>query len=144
MHGGVGAKYQGKIGTLTMAPDSDAEVKLRWDDGSESGYVKAVRVHPLTSAEEAQRDGTVLCSGGRHALLKGANVAQPSYTGGTAGCDTCSKTIATHDAYSCRECESDLCVDCYRAKGGRVPGGGCGGGGVSSSGGAEMCSGYSG
>jgi hypothetical protein len=37
-----------------MSPDSDAEVKLKWDDGSESGYVKAVRVEPLTSSEKAQ------------------------------------------------------------------------------------------
>ena len=38
-----------------MAPDSDAEVKLKGDDGSESGYLKAVKVHPLTSSEAAER-----------------------------------------------------------------------------------------
>ena len=49
---GIGGKHEGKIGTLTMSPDSDAEVKLKWADGSESGYLKAVRVHPLSSSEE--------------------------------------------------------------------------------------------
>ena len=53
---GTAGKYRGKIGTLTMSPDSDAEVKLKWDDGgSESKYLKAVRVHPLTSAEADER-----------------------------------------------------------------------------------------
>ena len=28
---------------------------MKWDDGSESGYLKAVRVHPLTSSEAAER-----------------------------------------------------------------------------------------
>ena len=56
---GTPAKYQGRIGTLTMSPDSDAEVKLKWDDGSQSGCVKAVCVHPVTSGEKAAYDKAV-------------------------------------------------------------------------------------
>ena len=53
---GTRAKFQGKIGTLMSGePDSDAEVRLKFKDGSESGFIKAVRVHPL-SAEEAAAD----------------------------------------------------------------------------------------
>jgi hypothetical protein len=50
---GTRAKFQGKIGTLEMSPDSDAEVKLKYNDGSVSGYIKAVRVHPLSAEEVA-------------------------------------------------------------------------------------------
>ena len=50
---GLGAKdSSGRIGTLTMAADSDAEVKLRWSDGTTSPYLKGLRVHPLSSAEQ--------------------------------------------------------------------------------------------
>ena len=45
---GVEAKFEGRLGTLTIAPDSDAEVKLKWDDGSESGYLKAAKVQRTT------------------------------------------------------------------------------------------------
>eukprot|EP01043_Picozoa_sp_COSAG02_P033328 COSAG02_NODE_2269_length_9270_cov_17.410642_3_plen_205_part_00 len=53
---GTRAKFQGKIGTvLSDEPDSDAEVRMKFEDGSESGFIKAVRVHPL-SAEEVAAD----------------------------------------------------------------------------------------
>jgi hypothetical protein len=54
---GTRAKFQGKIGTLMGGEplDSDAEVRLKFEDGSESDFIKAVRVHPL-SAEEAAAD----------------------------------------------------------------------------------------
>lgn len=79
---GVGGKYEDRIGTLTMSPNSHAEVKLQWPNGSESCFVEAVRVHPISRAEreqlsmeiekqqvaQAERDWddakTVLCRGG--------------------------------------------------------------------------------
>ena len=60
-----------RVGTLTAEPDSNAEVKLQWSDGSSSDNIKAVRVRPLTAAEAAQHDKDLHGSGDaavRHVL----------------------------------------------------------------------------
>lgn len=49
---GTHARFHGKMGTLVMSPDSNADVKLKYPDGRVSGYIKAVRVHPLSASEE--------------------------------------------------------------------------------------------
>eukprot|EP01043_Picozoa_sp_COSAG02_P055519 COSAG02_NODE_6447_length_3564_cov_1.635786_1_plen_528_part_10 len=33
-----------KVGVVTMNPDKDAEVKVRWNDGTTSGYIRAARL----------------------------------------------------------------------------------------------------
>ena len=49
---GVGGKVDGRIGTVLMSPDRDAEVRVRWSDTqTESRYIRAVRVHPLSGQE---------------------------------------------------------------------------------------------
>jgi hypothetical protein len=51
---GVFAAINDRFGEVTMDPDSDAEVKLRWlDDGSESSYTKATQ---LTSVVASRTD----------------------------------------------------------------------------------------
>ena len=46
------AKYAGKVGKLTMSPDSDGETKLEWADGSgTSCYIKAQRLTHATESE---------------------------------------------------------------------------------------------
>ena len=45
------AKSGGRVGKLTMAPDSDGDVRLQWPDGQQSGYTKA---HSLTVATETE------------------------------------------------------------------------------------------
>merc|ERR1712188_257798 len=37
-------RMDGKVGVVTMNPDSDAEVKVKWTDGSQSGYLRAVQL----------------------------------------------------------------------------------------------------
>ncbi len=46
-------KMEGQVGVVTMNPDSDAEVKVKWTDGSQSGYLRAVK---LISCGFALRD----------------------------------------------------------------------------------------
>ena len=48
---GAIARHAGKTGELTMKPDSDKEVKLRWADGKTSNYIKAVLLTQATAAE---------------------------------------------------------------------------------------------
>eukprot|EP01050_Picozoa_sp_SAG11_P024990 SAG11_NODE_5494_length_1545_cov_1.200553_2_plen_357_part_01 len=43
---GVKATYDGRLGTVTMPPDSDKEVKLRWSEGGTSGCIKIVNLVP--------------------------------------------------------------------------------------------------
>jgi hypothetical protein len=50
---GALVKHDGRVGELTMDPDSDREVKIRWAGGSEtSGYIRAALVSQATSAEQ--------------------------------------------------------------------------------------------
>ena len=52
---GVDAYFDGKIGTIKAAPNAKAEVKLEWlNGGGDSGWVRAVRLRPLTTTERAQ------------------------------------------------------------------------------------------
>lgn len=41
---GAWASLDGRIGKLTMDPDSDSEVKLKWSDGDTSSFVKIDRL----------------------------------------------------------------------------------------------------
>ena len=41
-----------KVGEVLMDPDSDAEVKVRWSDGTESGYIKAAELLEADYADQ--------------------------------------------------------------------------------------------
>ena len=67
---GMRGEYDGKAGTLTMPPSSNAEVKLKWDDGSESEYIKAVLVRQVRSAlDSSPRGGASPRSPGSYSYL---------------------------------------------------------------------------
>lgn len=60
---GAWASLDGKIGKVTMNPDSDSEVKLKWANGETSSYVKIARLklvaggkHPSHSHNVAPND----------------------------------------------------------------------------------------
>lgn len=56
------AVLNGKTGEVTMDPDSDAEVKLKWPDGKVSGYVRAVRLQrPSTRYTYTAKGGSSVC-----------------------------------------------------------------------------------
>ena len=65
---GVIAKHNDRLGRITKEPDSDADIKMRYENGEESKYLKAITVHPASS-EEASSFGT---SG--NSLTEGAQV----------------------------------------------------------------------
>jgi hypothetical protein len=50
---GAYASHESKVGRVTMNPDPDNEVKLKWADGDTSGYIK---VHALCRATEREFD----------------------------------------------------------------------------------------
>jgi hypothetical protein len=53
---GVDVQYEQRTGLVLMAPDSDAETKILWnDDQTESDYIKAVLVVPLSDEAIASR-----------------------------------------------------------------------------------------
>jgi hypothetical protein len=52
---GAFARFVGRIGQITMGPDSDGEVKLQFADGSESGYIGISQLAPATRAEFARQ-----------------------------------------------------------------------------------------
>eukprot|EP01043_Picozoa_sp_COSAG02_P024482 COSAG02_NODE_1339_length_13187_cov_610.871027_1_plen_364_part_10 len=52
---GAFARFVGRIGQITMDPDSDGEVKLQYADGSESGYIGISQLAPATRAEFARQ-----------------------------------------------------------------------------------------
>ena len=66
---GAAAKRGGKIGVITMTPDSDGDVRLRWSNGSASGYVHASGVSPASTSE--QRRATSWCKEGETASYDG-------------------------------------------------------------------------
>lgn len=45
------ARYNGQVGELTMDPDSDQEVKLRYGDGTRSGYVNISRLSKASASD---------------------------------------------------------------------------------------------
>jgi hypothetical protein len=63
---GVIAKHNDRLGRITKEPDSDADVKMRYKNGEESKYIKAVLVYPASS-EEASSFGT-----GSNSLAEGS------------------------------------------------------------------------
>lgn len=65
---GVIAKHDDRVGRITKAPDSDAEIKMRYETGEESEYLKAISVHPASSEEVAS------FGGGGSPLTEGAQV----------------------------------------------------------------------
>ena len=54
---GTFAEYEGKVGKLTIRPDSDQDVKLEWADGS--GVSSYAKVATLTKATQAEWDAAV-------------------------------------------------------------------------------------
>ena len=50
-HKGAWASLDGKIGQLTMDPDSDSEVKLKWANGEVSRYVKINLLTPVAGGK---------------------------------------------------------------------------------------------
>ena len=95
---GVKAKdSSGRIGTLTMAADSDAEVKLKWaDDGSTSRYIKAVRVHPISESAEIAVGDKVRVK---------ASVTEPRYEWGSVK----ASSVGTVVAVDC-DCGAGCCT----------------------------------
>ena len=79
---GVIAKHNDRLGRITKEPDSDAEIKMRYENGEESSYLKAIAVFPASS-EEASSFGTggnSLGTGGGNSLTEGAQVTVLSDT----------------------------------------------------------------
>eukprot|EP01043_Picozoa_sp_COSAG02_P045497 COSAG02_NODE_4162_length_5685_cov_3.282492_1_plen_1276_part_00 len=73
---GVSAKDpSGKVGEVTINPDGDGDVKLRYADGTESGYLKASSLSPtgvsdsMESEEKIYHD-SLLAKGDREYLCK--------------------------------------------------------------------------
>ena len=56
---GVWASLDGKIGKLTMNPDSDSEVKLQWANGQVSHYVKISRLTMVVGGKHASHPHTL-------------------------------------------------------------------------------------
>ena len=50
---GAWASLDGRIGKLTMNPDSDSDVKLKWANGDVSGYVKISRLKKVVGGKHA-------------------------------------------------------------------------------------------
>ena len=66
---GAAAKRGGKIGIITMTPDSDGDVRLQWSDGSASGYIHASGISPASTSE--QRRAASWCKEGETASYEG-------------------------------------------------------------------------
>jgi hypothetical protein len=46
------------VGRIIMDPDGDSEVKLRWEDGNTSRYIRIIRLERASAAEKAAFDST--------------------------------------------------------------------------------------
>jgi hypothetical protein len=66
---GAFAKQGSKVGEVTMDPNSDQEVKVRWADGKESGYIKAVLLSKASTHD--QKAAAAWCTAGTHAWYDG-------------------------------------------------------------------------
>ena len=60
----------GRAGVVTDGPDSDKEIKVRWDDGTQSGWIKVAALARPNSLTRLRRRPAALC--GKH----GADAAQ--------------------------------------------------------------------
>jgi hypothetical protein len=56
---GAWASRDGKIGKVTMDPDSDSEVKLVWADGETSGYIKIDRLQHVGEGRHSSHGHTL-------------------------------------------------------------------------------------
>ena len=101
---------EGQVGKLTMAPDSDGDVKLQWLDGQLSSYVKAATLSRATPAEirAATRAHTPFTHHlHRHKMQLSSCQASWVCDGcGASGSGACSR-------YRCASgCDFDLCQSC--------------------------------
>ena len=106
------AKANGKLGKITMEPDSDGDVKLQWLDGATSPYIKAATLSRPTKTEieaavQAARPFT-------HHLH--AHQLQLSSRDASWRCDGC-RAPARGARYRCVSgCDFDLCDSCKSAR----------------------------
>lgn len=136
---GVSAMYDGREGVVTMNPDSDNEVKLRWANEETSRYIGVSRLSQLTSrcdgcrkqissvtqVMDCRQCNWFLCSDCCQVVHPGApscpscstkmfwtNNSSTGYRS-TYNCDSGGCSGQRGDRWWCGSCRSDICGSCH-------------------------------